>query len=750
MQPLVPTVLAFGFASPWILAGLVLGAIPIVIHLLDRRQFRETSWAAMRFLLAATQRHARRLRLEQFILLAVRTAIPLLVVLALARPYFEAAGRTVPSGTLRHVVLVIDASFSMGLSNGGTDAFKRAIESAVSVVNAAGPGDLFSLLQIAGVESTVVIGQPTQSRAAVIDTLRRLELTELRGQVPAALALAEQLLESTDEFTSREVVLISDLQRDNWQPQLAADRSRIAELLRTLASSARVICLDMSDDTRENRAVAQFQTVQSQVLVNRPTRLRVRLQNHSGESVEALPVELLVDGRLSEVRQVSCGARSECELEFQQTFSSSGEYLLEVRVPSDGLPVDDRRWLALPVRAELSVLLVDGGRKDQSRNSSVKYVRAALAPASSRAGGSIRPTVISPAELESVGLSEFDCVMLCNVPAFTQRESEMLHTYVSRGGGLIVSVGDQVEPQNYNRLLYREGAGILPARVTERQGLQPDAAGAFRFDVGHYEHPVLRAFRGNPDTGLESALTFEYIRSNPSTALAVTVPLRYAPTGDPAMIAGDFGQGRCVLVTTALDDSWGTWPVLSSSFVPMMHELVQYASSGRGEERNGLVGEPIHRSFLSDVVNVEANMHTPTDQTVPVQPRRDGELLTVNFAATNTSGPYELEVGPPVSSTSRFAVNVDPRESDPTRLTRDALARELFAGSEFVYRGFRQSVSIDEAGASSSRTLLSRKLLWLVVCLLFVEHLMAWRFLYGMAALVILVSASLASWGFAG
>src|SRR6476646_4293728 len=59
-------------------------AIPVIIHLLNRKRFKIVTWAAMRFLLAAQKQNTRRMRLEQIILLAVRVLILLLVILAMA------------------------------------------------------------------------------------------------------------------------------------------------------------------------------------------------------------------------------------------------------------------------------------------------------------------------------------------------------------------------------------------------------------------------------------------------------------------------------------------------------------------------------------------------------------------------------------------------------------------------------------------------------------------------------------------
>src|SRR6516162_7228654 len=76
----------FGFLPLWgtLLIGGGAVAIPIVIHLLSRRRYKVVTWAAMRFLLAAQKQNTRRMRLEQIILLVVRTVLIGLIVFAMA------------------------------------------------------------------------------------------------------------------------------------------------------------------------------------------------------------------------------------------------------------------------------------------------------------------------------------------------------------------------------------------------------------------------------------------------------------------------------------------------------------------------------------------------------------------------------------------------------------------------------------------------------------------------------------------
>src|SRR2546428_163586 len=67
-------------------AGAALVSIPIVIHLLNRRRYKVVQWAAMEYLLAAMRKNRRRVRFEQWLLLATRCALLALLGVALARP----------------------------------------------------------------------------------------------------------------------------------------------------------------------------------------------------------------------------------------------------------------------------------------------------------------------------------------------------------------------------------------------------------------------------------------------------------------------------------------------------------------------------------------------------------------------------------------------------------------------------------------------------------------------------------------
>src|SRR6516162_10822364 len=98
------------FLSPWLMvAGGILIASPILIHLINRMRFKRIRWAAMEFLLKSQKRNRRRLIIEQLILLLLRCLLVLLAGFLVAR--FVGA---MPTGQGATHIVILDDTPSMG------------------------------------------------------------------------------------------------------------------------------------------------------------------------------------------------------------------------------------------------------------------------------------------------------------------------------------------------------------------------------------------------------------------------------------------------------------------------------------------------------------------------------------------------------------------------------------------------------------------------------------------------------------
>src|SRR5829696_4830197 len=133
-----PQPLAFGFVTwAFFWAGLACVAIPIIIHILNRRRFKTVTWAAMDFLLRAMKKNRRRLRFEQWVLLATRCLLVFLLGMALARPLScESQSVAGIGGRTGLNVIVIDNSYSMAYEASRANGSKTHLDQAKKVAKA--------------------------------------------------------------------------------------------------------------------------------------------------------------------------------------------------------------------------------------------------------------------------------------------------------------------------------------------------------------------------------------------------------------------------------------------------------------------------------------------------------------------------------------------------------------------------------------------------------------------------------------
>ena len=94
-----------GFAAPWALLGLAAAAIPLLLHLFARRVPPTVIFPATRYLAETARAHHRRLTLQHWLLLLVRTLIVTALVLAAAGPTWPSGGAAAHAPAALAIVL---------------------------------------------------------------------------------------------------------------------------------------------------------------------------------------------------------------------------------------------------------------------------------------------------------------------------------------------------------------------------------------------------------------------------------------------------------------------------------------------------------------------------------------------------------------------------------------------------------------------------------------------------------------------
>lgn len=723
-----PPLLAW-FSNPLMLWGLGAASVPILIHLLNRRRYREMPWAAMRFLLAALQKNRRRIRVEQWLLLAVRTLLVVLVVLAMARPFLESLGAiALLPGQRTHWVLVLDGSMSMDATAGGTSRFEHAKRLAAQLVRATRQGDGVSVVLMAD-PPRAVIGAPAFRREAVAKEIGDVTLPHGGTNLPASFAKVEEVLAGSD-IPRKEVVFLTDLQAASWNRGGGADEGLKRALARLSARRARSTVIDLGAPGGSNRAVTDLRLDPPIVTPGAPVTVRAVVRNFGRQGTGDVRARLVLDGALGPEEVVALGPGEERAIAFATEFDAPGDHVAEVRIDPDVLKLDDRRRLVVPVREAVRVLLVDGDPNPEVLKSETAFLAEALNPQGGAEGEDARP--VSPLATEVVGesqlagrdLAAYDAVVLANIARFTQAEASALDAFLKQGGGVVVFGGDRVVPENYNQLLFADGKGPLPARIGATVGDPGRSEKPFEFDALGFKHPLVAPFSGESPgvtASLTNVKTVRFHRLELPKGSTAQVALAFSG-GDPAIVEAPRHRGRVVLVATSADTAWTTWP-LHQSFPPVMEQIALLAASGRVAERNVRVGQPIIQAFPPGAAGAEVTVRRPSGSPAPARIAPDGDVGLLQFDGTDLSGVYHAMIGSPVNREVDFAANPDPAESDPAKLDAPGLKAAL-PGWDFVYDSDWRPLR-DAAAAVGHRGELHRPLLWGVLGLLLLESTLA-------------------------
>ena len=712
------------FANSAMLLWGLAAALPILIHLLSKRHYREMPWAAMHFLLEAVRKNARRIRIEQLLLLLIRVAILLLLALALADPIwslFPALGSALGSRDRTHFVLVIDGSYSMDCRTGEQSRFDVARQLAAQLLEDSRQGDGFTLVLMADPPQTV-IAEPAFDPKDVLEEIDHLRIQHGGAGLSAALAEVEGVLQKAREQRSRltdcRVCFFTDLGRTTWDDVLTEEcRDRIGRL----AEQATLLLFDVGQGDAENLAVTALDLRESLATVARELTIEAEVQHFGVETPPPGRVQLFVDGQPAQTQPLEVPVSGRASVSFTHRFETPGEHHIAVRLSDDPLPLDNQRWLSIPVREAIRVLCVQG------QEGAARHVAWALEPARGERLR-VRPDIRFESALLEADLQPYDCIFLCNVARFGREEAEALHEYLARGGGLVVTLGDQVQADSYNQQLGGTASGkrVLPARL---EGLAPDAQ--YALDPLDYRHPIVAPFARHERSGLLTTPVWRYFKLTPYDQTTARVALGFQ-NGDPALIEERIQRGCSILLATAagpdsLDRTTKPptpWTALASwpSFPPLIHEMLSLAVRSRSAGRNVLVGEPLEGTAAVTAPDAAVTVTAPGEaggERVPLT--REGETGQWVYAATATSGLYAVQSGDGADDRHWYAVNVNPRESNLERFDSEQLPSQ-----------FRQDLGpVGQPGTPLPATRTAQYFRWFLgglFGLLLLETFLAWYF----------------------
>ncbi len=660
--------LGLHFLNAAFLAGLGAVALPILIHLVHRRRAKEVPFSSLRYLLHIDERVARRHRLQELAILAMRCGVLALVAMALAKPLFRPEGTPIGGRGATTAVFVIDDSYSMGLAEGGVTLFEQARSSAMAIAKALRPGDAALLLAPHRMPPAEEI-RPSNDLGAVAKQIASMRLSHEPTLLASALAAAYDVLAKA-ETPNRELYVLSDLQANGWDPILErgfGERTKDVD----------VYLVPLGGGEVRNLAITEVEAVAAGGLREAPVWVTALVSNE-GRRDEQARLQVIVDGRAVAEQAVSAARGETIPVAITLPAQSAGLHRGTVRLSSDALAEDDERHFVVDVRDALSVLLVNGRPARTAYENATYFLERALRPEvqADESRSAIVPEVCKPEELAGRPLATHAAVMLSNVPSLTPDAAKALSDWVRGGGALVVFLGPDVKIPEWNDMLAK--TVLAPIRLGPVVGSESGAEVFFTLRDLAPRHPLLSALsRSRPPADLTTPRFFRYVKI--SLVGDAQVLARF-PGGDPAFLEARVGAGRVFVCASGCTTEWTNFP-LRVSFLPFVHNLVYWLSEGGRGATSMAVGAPLRFPYAAASGVRGVQMTLPEGKEVLKSRREAVGAWEALFDPIREPGFVAWKEDGGDGRGGVLAVNVDAEESDLVRVSKDQVEKAFPAGA---------------------------------------------------------------------
>jgi hypothetical protein len=620
--------------------GFLLTLGPLLIHLINLMRRKRVEWAAMEFLLQSYKKTRHWVWLKQLLLLLARMAAVALVVALLAQLRTRDQWLAMFGGQTTHHYVLLDDSFSMSERTARTSAFDVAREAVAAIGKRAANGEgthrltvirysradqpptgdsLPSSSAVADFNAELI---STTSKETFDERRRQLEVSALASGPGPALKMVRQLIDEAPS-ESAQLCVVSDFRRRDWT-QPAEIRDQLQELQKQGVDLTFVECARAGEDNLTLLEVAPTDDTRAAGV---PLFVQIKVKNHSAKAVQrvqlkvrstyyppANPAQFNAEKYVGVSEDIGTllidemGPGETISRRVQVYFPQPGKHVVEATLPEDAVAADNHRSCVIDFPDGQPVLIVDGS--DEQKHA--YFLEAVFRPLE-RSNTGIRPEA-RPAsylrEATAEALQQYAVIYLLDVLRLDERATANLEDYLRAGGGVCVFAGENIDPQHYQKQLYREGQGFFPAPLGEAGTLPPPMQSAP--PAASEDEPVSGGSTDVPDIELTNHPLFSFFLSetNPlirgvlvdkfrkvagtwkPDAHSTTQIIARLRDGSPLVLERPYGKGRVLAILTTLAPQWNDW-AKNPSFIVLLLKTQAYLASPSRFDDPRLVGTPL-------------------------------------------------------------------------------------------------------------------------------------------------------------
>ena len=551
------------FKHPEILYFLFVLVVPILVHLFQLRRFKTAYFTNVRFLKALTIQSRKSSQIKKWLLLATRLLLLTALVLAFAQPFLPVKEK---SNSQKELYIILDNSYSMQAKGKKGELLQRAIQELLETT----PENIhFSLLTNTEAFWNTDIKSIQKELQNLQYSATPFELDPILNQIQAHPSLYQ-----------KEIIIISDA--------IGLESKQLTTIAKTDAISFIV-------PKAEQQNNVSIDSVFIRQTLDNFYEIDIQVSNY-GENNQPISMGLYNQNKLVAKTMVSLKKQKQV-IPFtipKKAFHGS------VSLVDNGLTFDNTYYFSIGESQKTKVISIGEVVKSSflSRiytNDEFEYQNSTLV------------------QLDYNLIENQDAIVLNEVEEIPQALQTTLHSFVEKGGNLILIPSAKASISNLNSLVQKTGNTTFKSVNTTEKLITKI----------HFNHPIFRNVFENQISN------FQYPKTKTSFTITSTSPAVLSYQDESSfLVSSNTGAGIVSVFSAALNMENSNFQQ-SPLIVPVFYQLAQ------SQEKNGIAARTIGNSdsyFIKTDLSEEGilTVKNKTEEFIPIQ-QNLGTKVKMNF-----------------------------------------------------------------------------------------------------------------------
>jgi hypothetical protein len=625
------------FLNPAVLFGLLAASIPILIHLLNLRKLKRIEFSTLTFLKELRKNKIRKIKLKQWLLLALRVLIILFLVSAFARPTLKgvAIGGTT-SAAKTTAVFILDNTPSMSVVDVKGSYFNQAKDVIKQLLKQLQEGDDAALILVSDQNTEEV--KTVSDFSAFQKQIDAIKISDASGLLNTVIVKAAKVVSNSKNF-NKEIYILSDFQSGRL-----SDNGSLSDLSQLLNDKVRLYAFNFEHKQAFNIGIDNFKLSTQIFEKDKPVIFSATVTDYSNQPADNQVVSLYINGERSSQQSISLKAGDSKSLSLEAVVKQCGFVNAFAEIEDDDILQDNRRYSNLFIPKEIPVVIFTDDQADS------RFLNIALTAAGNETALTITQRSLN--QVAALELTKYTVIIIIGSENLSNG-IDRLNSYLYNGGSILLMPGSKSTLKGFQKI---SGGLKIPVPLYAIGNIN-STNNIIKFDKIDFDHTIFRnLYADREKKNIESPEIYFHFKTNTQGKGESIISLL---DGSAFLSEYKIGRGKVLAFNTAPVLDWSNFP-LKSIFAPLINKSVYYlATKNQGQNEYFAGGSAL--IDLSNNASPQIKIERPDKTNDYIDLQDQANTNYYEYKKTDFAGNYKVYSGSNILT--EFSVNVDPHES---------------------------------------------------------------------------------------